>query len=81
MGLIEIFFPKKKKEVTVKETFKILDGYVPVFSNWNGAIYESEFVKTAIDAVARHISKLSVVIESGTQSELITRLKKSPNAY
>lgn len=81
MGLIEIFFPKKKKEITVKETFKILDGYVPVFSNWSGAIYESEFVKTAIDAVARHISKLSVVIETGTQSELITRLKKSPNSY
>lgn len=81
MGLIEIFFPKKKKEVTVKETFRILDGYVPVFSNWNGAIYESEFVKTAIDAVARHLSKLSVVIESGTQTELITRLKKSPNSY
>ena len=81
MGLIEIIFPKKKKEVTVKETFKILDGYVPVFRDWNGAIYESEFVKTAIDAVARHISKLSVVIEAGTQSELITRLKKSPNQY
>lgn len=81
MGLIEMIFPKKKKEVTVKETFKILDGYVPVFRDWNGAIYESEFVKTAIDAVARHISKLSVVIEAGTQSELITRLKKSPNQY
>lgn len=81
MGLIELFFPKKKKEITVKETFKILDGYVPVFRNWDGAIYESEFVKTAIDAIARHISKLSVVIETGTQSELITRLKKSPNSY
>ena len=81
MGLIEIFFPKKKKEVTVKETFRILDGYVPVFRDWNGAIYESEFVKTAVDAIARHISKLSVVIEAGTQSELITRLKKSPNSY
>ena len=81
MGLIEMIFPKKKKEVTVRETFKILDGYVPVFRDWNGAIYESEFVKTAIDAVARHISKLSVVIEAGTQSELITRLKKSPNQY
>lgn len=81
MGLIDILFPKKKKEITVKETFKILDGYIPVFRDWNGAIYESEFVKTAIDAVARHISKLSVVIESGTQTKLITRLKKSPNNY
>lgn len=81
MGLMEMFFPKKKKELSVKETFRILDGYVPVFRDWNGAIYESEFVKTAVDAIARHISKLSVVIESGTQTELITRLKKSPNVY
>lgn len=79
MGLIEYFFPKKSKEVVVKQDFRMLDGYVPVFRDWNGAIYESEFVKTAIDAVARHISKLSVVIEGGTQSELITRLKKKPN--
>lgn len=80
MGLLEFIFPKRK-EVVVKETFKMLDGYVPVFRNWNGAIYESEFVKTAIDAIARHISKLSVVIEGGTQSELLTRLKKSPNGF
>jgi HK97 family phage portal protein len=80
MGLIEILFPKKNKEITVKQTFKMIDGYVPVFREWNGAIYESEFVKTAIDAIARHISKLSVVIEGGTQSELITRLKKAPNS-
>ena len=81
MGLIDYFFPKKAKEIKVKHEFRMLDGYVPVFRDWNGAIYESEFVKTAIDAVARHISKLSVVIEGGTQSELITTLKKKPNEY
>ena len=81
MGLIDYFFPKKKAELNVQQTFKMIDGYVPVFHDWNGAIYESEFVKTAIDAIARHISKLSVVIEGGTQSKLITDLKKAPNAY
>ena len=79
MGLIELLFPKKKEEMRVQQTFKMIDGYVPVFHNFSGAIYESEFVKTAIDSVARHISKLSVVIESGTQTELITNLKKFPN--
>ncbi|MEE0895979.1 MAG: phage portal protein [Bacteroidales bacterium] len=81
MVLIDYFFPKKKAELNVQQTFKMIDGYVPVFHDWNGAIYESEFVKTAIDAIARHISKLSVVIEGGTQSKLITDLKKAPNAY
>lgn len=81
MGLIDYFFPKKKAELNVQQTFKMIDGYVPVFHDWNGQIYESELVKTAIDAIARHISKLSVVIEGGTQSTLITNLKKAPNAY
>lgn len=81
MGLIDYFFPKRREQVKVEQTFKIIDGYVPVYRDWNGAIYESEFVKTAIDAIARHISKLSVVIEGGTKSELITNLKKAPNSY
>ena len=81
MGLIDYFFPKKKADLNVQQTFKMIDGYVPVFHDWNGQIYESELVKTAIDAIARHISKLSVVIEGGTQSTLITNLKKAPNAY
>ena len=81
MGLIEYFFPKKKSELNVQQTFKMIDGYVPVFHDWNGAIYESELVREAIDAIGRHISKLTIVIEGGTQSTLLTNLKKMPNAY
>lgn len=81
MGLIDYFFPKKKEQLNIQQTFKMIDGYVPAFHDWNGAIYESELVRAAIDAIGRHISKLSVVIEGGTQSTLLTNLKKAPNAY
>ena len=83
MSLKELLFPKKKeaeKQIALaRDTFKLLNGYVPVFHTWSGEIYESQFVKASIDAKARHASKLGVTIEGGTKSELMTRLKKAPN--
>ena len=85
MGLKELLFPKReeqKKELELAHSsFKMLNGYVPVFRTWSGEIYESQFVKSAIDSRARHISKLAVTIEGKTQSELLTRLKKKPNKF
>lgn len=83
MGLKEILFPNKvKKEfVVADQTFKMINGYVPVFRTWRGEIYESQFVQSAIDALARHTAKLSVTIDGGTKSELLTTLKKKPNKW
>lgn len=85
MGLKDLLFPKKKeveKEIALaKSTFEMINGYVPVFRTWSGEIYESQFVKSAIDAVARHASKLAVNIEGGTKSELLTKIKKKPNQF
>lgn len=79
MGFFEMLFPKRKEEISVKQTFKMIDGYVPCFRDWNGAVYESDLIRLSIDAIARHAMKLTTVIKGGTQSELITRLKKAPN--
>lgn len=83
MGLKEIFFPNKvKKELVVADqTFKMINGYVPVFRTWRGEIYESQFVQSAVDALARHSMKLSITIDGGTKSELLTNLKKKPNKW
>lgn len=80
MGLIELFFPKKKEEISVNQTFKMIDGYRPVFHDWNGAMYESDLIRFSIDAIARHTMKLTTVIKGGTQNALITNLKKEPNS-
>ena len=64
MGLLDkIFRPAeaKKSDDALREArrfFETLTAYAPVFTNWGGAIYESEIVRAAIDARARHISKL-----------------------
>lgn len=85
MGLKELLFPKKietqKEKELASTTFKMLNGYVPVFRTWNGEIYESQFVRSAIDALARHSSKLAITITGGTKSELLTNLKKRPNSF
>ena len=83
MGLKELLFPKKNEKTTpIPSTeFQIINGYIPSFRSWNGEIYESQFVKSAIDAIARHVSKLAVTIEGGTKSELMTALKKAPNQF
>lgn len=85
MGLKELLFPKKKEDKQqirmARDTFKVIEGYVPSFRTWRGEIYESIIVRASIDAVARHASKLAVTIEGGTKSELLTQIKKEPNPF
>ena len=62
-----IFRPDQAKESqkalhNAQSLFQTLTAYRPVFTSWGGAIYESEIVRAAIDARARHISKLKVEI-------------------
>lgn len=82
----KIFRPKdatKSQEALQRanETFLSLRGYSPVFRDWNGKIYESEIVRAAIDARARHISKLKVEITGSAQPQLQTKLRTGPNQW
>ena len=87
MGLFErIFQPRKNKEFTkaareARGLFEMLTGYRPSFTDWNGEIYESELVRAAIDAKARHIAKLKVEIQGAAQKGLQARLHKEPNPW
>lgn len=87
MGLFDyIFKPKSAKESqkalsSAKGYFKTLTAYQPVFTSWNGCIYESELVRAAIDARARHISKLKVTFEGGANPKLQARMRFQPNRF
>ena len=48
----------QKQRVSAKEFFKLLEGYVPTFTNAPEAIYEMELIRAAINAFARFCSKL-----------------------
>lgn len=82
MGLFETIFghrPKPKGEY--KGTYRLLNGYEPVFHRFGGDIYESELIRAAINARATHISKLDVVIEGSARQSLRSKLKKAPNQF
>ena len=87
MGLFEkIFRPneaKKSRDALNKagQLFKTLTAYRPVFTSWGGAIYESEIVRAAIDARARHISKLSIEINGTANLPLQAKLRLGMNQF
>ena len=87
MSLLDkIFRPKeaKKSEDALNEArsyFKTLTAYAPVFTNWSGAVYESEIVRASIDARARHISKLKVETVGTANPPLQSKLAQGPNQW
>ena len=87
MSLLDkIFRPKEaeKSEDALREArsfFETLTAYAPVFTNWGGAIYESEIVRAAIDARARHISKLKVETVGTANPSLQSKLALGPNQF
>lgn len=87
MGLLEqIFRPwrntEEQKALTeARTTFTALTAYRPSFTTWGGAIYESDLVRAAIDARARHISKLKVETFGSAKPSLQTKLKQGPNQW
>lgn len=61
--------------------FYELSGYRPAFTDRKGEIYEDALVRAAIDARARHISKLKVETVGSAQPSLQNKLKLGPNQW
>ena len=84
MGLFEWLFGERPKEPPEREyegTFKMLNGYTPAFSTWQGGVYESELVRSAINALAVHISKLKVEMMGTARPALQNKMKHGPNQF
>ena len=80
-----IFRPQKANKsaqaLNHSTIFHELNSYQPVFHDWHGEIYESEIVRAAIDARARHISKLKVELVGTSQPSLQSKLRQGPNQW
>lgn len=81
MGLFDKLFRPQRERKEAKEFFRTLTAYRPVFHDWKGEIYESELVRAAIDARARHISKLKVETVGTAKPELQRLLRLGPNQF
>ena len=83
MGLFDFLFKKEniKAAKDYDGYFETLTAYKPHFSSWNGKMYEVALVRSAIDARARHISKLKVEMIGSAKPKLQNRLKFRPNQW
>lgn len=84
MGLKEwLFGEEEKPKYKPKEThdFQLLSTYRPVHYDWYGSIYENALVRSAIEAKARHISKLKIEFQGSAKPKLKAKLKHYPNSW
>lgn len=82
MGLFDLFLGKRPAPVGHYEgKFKMISGYEPRFTNFEGSIYESELIRASINARATHISKLKVDVLGSARPALRTKLQKGPNSF
>ena len=79
----DIFRPKQKDEQGAirSEFFKTLTPYRPAFHTWQGSIYESELIRAAIYARARHISKLKFEVQGSAKPSLQAKMRQNPNQW
>ena len=81
-SLFDWLFPKDEPVKPNKtDQFKLLTAYEPVFTNHNGSIYESMLVRSAIEAKARHISKLKIELQGEAQPNLKAKMRHAPNDW
>lgn len=84
MGLLSWLFPEEEEKpqtLVQREQFRLLTAYEPVFRTYNAEIYESDLVRSAIEAKARHVSKLKVEMQGDAQRALKNRMKYAPNPW
>ena len=82
MGLFDWLFGRRPEpRGDFEGTFRMLNGYTPHFTSYAGGMYESELVRSAVNAIATHISKLHVETNGAAKPALQTKLKHGPNEF
>lgn len=61
--------------------FKMLNGYSPTFTSFNGGVYEMDLTRVAVNSFATHCSKLKPEIEGSALKHLERVLQYRPNYF
>jgi len=81
MGAFEKLFGRWKRQTEVRQYFKMLDGYTPIFSSYDGGVYEMELTRACIHTFANHASKLNPTISGPDRKGLTHLLNGRPNPF
>lgn len=81
MGFLDKFFARlgKQPKGDYQGRFMLLNGRDVYFPRFGGDIYEEQRVRAAVDALARHISKLEIKFTGSAKPVTRTALERRPN--
>lgn len=80
-GLLEKIFPSTSQKLRTESYFKLLNGYAPIFSTFDGSVYEMELTRSAIHSKAKFYGKLKPEIQGSAYKNLEKMLQFRPNPY
>jgi len=70
----------RKRNEVLTNTFKLLQGYNPIYTSYDGGLYEMALTRTCIDKIANQCSKLTPIINANKNYKRInTILQNRPN--
>lgn len=81
MSAFEKLFGKWVKPRQVNQFFSMLDGYSPVFTSYDGGVYEMELTRACIHTFATHCSKLLPTVSGPDKRGLKAMLDSKPNPF
>lgn len=85
MGALEKIFPnwskKAKQAKAVRGYFKMLNGYTPIWSTYDGGVYEMELTRACIHSFATHASKLLPTVTGPDKRGVQSLLDGKPNHF
>ena len=65
----------------IKGYFKMLDGYTPIFTTYDGGVYEMELTRSCIHTFANHCGKLLPTVSGADLRGLGVLLNSKPNPF
>ena len=81
MGAFDKLFKRPKIKKEVNGYFQMLDGYAPIFTSFDGGVYEMELTRSCIHTFASHCSKLQPNVEGADGRGLRALLDGKPNPF
>ncbi len=81
MGAFDFLFKRPKVKKQVNGYFQMLDGYTPIFTDYDGGVYEMELTRACIHTFANHCSKLLPFVSGAGSQGIQTLLDNKPNIF
>jgi hypothetical protein len=81
MGVFEKIFKRPVPQKQINGYFQMLNGYTPIFTDYDGGVYEMELTRSCIHTFANHCSKLLPTISGPDKRGIQAMLDGKPNPF